>query len=114
MLSHLDAANSSVIGEFRGNNDNYSNNYILSLPGVLHLKLHLLKVARYPVFSRSTNLESKLIVFFVLLKFERTVRFGSLKPFTVCRQAVNFLKCAFILVQSKLSIPRVVTNMSLA
>ena len=28
-----------------------------------------LKVARYPVFSRSTNLESKLIVFFVLLKF---------------------------------------------
>ena len=27
------------------------------------------KVARYPVFSRSTNLESKLIVFFVLLKF---------------------------------------------
>ena len=30
------------------------------------------------------------------------------------RQAVNFLKCAFILVQSKLSIPGVVTNMSLA
>ena len=30
------------------------------------------------------------------------------------RQAVNFLKCAFILVQSKLSIPTVVTNMSLA
>ena len=29
-------------------------------------------------------------------------------------QAVNFLKCAFILVQSKLSIPRVATNMSLA
>ena len=28
-----------------------------------------IKVARYPVFSRSTNLESKLIVFFVLLKF---------------------------------------------
>ena len=27
------------------------------------------KVARYPVFSRSTNLESKLIVLFVLLKF---------------------------------------------
>ena len=28
-----------------------------------------IKVARYPAFSRSTNLESKLIVFFVLLKF---------------------------------------------
>ena len=26
------------------------------------------KVAHYPVFSRSTNLESKLIDFFVLLK----------------------------------------------
>ena len=31
-----------------------------------------------------------------------------------CRQAVNFSKCAFILVKSKLSVPRVVTNMSLA
>ena len=30
------------------------------------------------------------------------------------RQAVNFFKCACILVQSKLSIPRVVTNMRLA
>ena len=30
------------------------------------------------------------------------------------RQAVNFLKCTIILVQSKLSIPRVVTNMSQA
>ena len=29
------------------------------------------------------------------------------------RQAVDFLKCAFILAQSKLSIPSVVTNMSL-
>ena len=27
---------------------------------------------------------------------------------------LNFLKCAFILVQSKLSIPRVAINMSLA
>ena len=32
-------------------------------------RVHVFKVARYPVFSRSTNLESKLIVFFVLLKF---------------------------------------------
>ena len=30
------------------------------------------------------------------------------------RQAVNFFESAFILVQSKLSIPIVVTNMSLA
>ena len=28
--------------------------------------------------------------------------------------ASNFSKCAFVLVESKLSIPRVVTNMSLA
>ena len=40
-------------------------------------------MAQYPGFLRSTNLESKLIDFFVLLKFYRTVRFESLKPFTV-------------------------------
>ena len=42
-----------------------------------------LKVARYPEFSRSTNLESKLIRLFVFVNFEQTVRFGSLEPFTV-------------------------------
>ena len=41
------------------------------------------KVARYPVFSRSTNLESKLIEFFVFANFSRTVRFGSLQSFAV-------------------------------
>ena len=41
------------------------------------------KVAGNPVFSRSTNLESKLIEFFVFVNFKRTVRFGSLHPFTV-------------------------------
>ena len=46
-LSHLDAANSSVIGEFRENN-NYSNNYILSSQfSPLHLKLHLLSHFKY-------------------------------------------------------------------
>ena len=40
-------------------------------------------MARYPEFSRSTNLESKLIKLFVFVNFEQTVRFGSLKPFTV-------------------------------
>ena len=42
-----------------------------------------LKVAGNPVFSRSTNLESKLIEFFVFVNFKRTVRFGSLHPLTV-------------------------------
>ena len=42
-------------------------------------------MARYPEFSGSTNLESKLIEFFVLVKFYCTVRFGSLEPFTVCK-----------------------------
>ena len=35
------------------------------------------------MFSRSTNLESKLIEFFVFVNFKRTVRFGSLHLFTV-------------------------------
>ena len=35
------------------------------------------------MFSWSTNLESKLIEFFVFVNFKRTVRFGSLHPFTV-------------------------------
>ena len=43
----------------------------------------LFKVAGNPVFSRSTNLESKLIEFFVFVNFKRTVRFGSLHPLTV-------------------------------
>ena len=42
-----------------------------------------IKVARYPEFLRSTKLESKLIDFFVLLKYQRTVRFWSHKLFTV-------------------------------
>ena len=42
-----------------------------------------LKVAGNPVFSRSTNLESKLIEFFVFVNFKHTVRFGSLHPLTV-------------------------------
>ena len=42
-----------------------------------------LEVARYPEFSRSTNLESRLIKLFVFANFEQTVRFGSLEPFTV-------------------------------
>ena len=41
------------------------------------------KVAHSSVFSRSTNLESKLIEFFVFVNFSNTVCFGSLKPFTV-------------------------------
>ena len=40
-------------------------------------------MARSPVFSRSTNLESKLIKLFVFVNFEQTVRFGSLELFTV-------------------------------
>ena len=40
-------------------------------------------MARYPEFSRSTNLESKLIKLFVFVNFEQTVHFGSLEPFTV-------------------------------
>ena len=47
--------------------------------------LSALKVARYPKFSKSTNLESKLIKLFVFVNFEQTVRFGSLEPFTVCK-----------------------------
>ena len=45
--------------------------------------IDLLKVARSRVFSRSTNLESKPIDFFVWLKLYQTVSFGSLPPFTV-------------------------------
>ena len=44
----------------------------------------LVKVARHPVFSRSTNLESKLIDLLISLKLQQTVSFGSLHPFTVC------------------------------
>ena len=40
-------------------------------------------MAGNPVFSRSTNLESKLIEFFVFVNFKCTVRFGSLHPLTV-------------------------------
>ena len=43
----------------------------------------ILRWQRTLLLSRSTNLESKLIDFFVLLKFQRTVSFGSLQPFTV-------------------------------
>ena len=43
-----------------------------------------LKVARSPLILRSTNLESKVIEFFVfVVKFYHTVYFGSFKPFTV-------------------------------
>ena len=41
-------------------------------------------MARTPVFSRSTNPESKLIDFFILLKVVAN-SFGSLPPFTVCK-----------------------------
>ena len=40
-------------------------------------------MARYPVFSRSTNLESKLIELFVFVNFLAHSPFGSLHPFTV-------------------------------
>ena len=43
------------------------------------------KVVRNPVVSRLTNLEPKLIDFFVLWNVQHTVRFGSLEPFTVCK-----------------------------
>ena len=49
----------------------------------------MFKVAGNPTFSRSTNLESKLIEFFVFVNFLRIVRFGSLHPFTV-RKIGNF------------------------
>ena len=40
-------------------------------------------MARYAEFSRSTNLESKLIKLSVFVNFEQTVCFGSLESFTV-------------------------------
>ena len=45
--------------------------------------MQYLKVAGNPEFSRSTNLQSKLIEFFVLVNFYHPVHFGSLEPFTV-------------------------------
>ena len=47
------------------------------------VQLCAVSVAGNPEFSRSTNLQSKLIEFFVLVNFYHTVRFGSLEPFTV-------------------------------
>ena len=44
---------------------------------------YCIKVAGNPEFSRSTNLESKLIEFFALVNFKCTVCFGSLEPFNV-------------------------------
>ena len=40
---------------------------------------------RWPEFSKSTNLESKLKKLFVVVNFYHAVRFGSLEPFTVSK-----------------------------
>ena len=61
---------------------NTDSNKLMIFSGIA-FTIVILKVPQSPVFSRLTNLESKLIEFFVFVNFERTVSFGSLQLFTV-------------------------------
>ena len=82
-LSHHAPHNLALNRPFAGNNS-YFYSFVsqtifhwntLDSSIVCASSVHAFKVARSPVFSRSTNLESKLIEFFVFVKFQYTVRY---------------------------------------